>query len=625
MNAGLRALLMCTWISLVSSPSSLRAQEVPRRIEIHFTPTARAQLAIWIESRDGSIIQTLGLTDAVAYRGIGNRPGALQMNSGWHWPYGRREGVLPVWGHRRAETTGTMFERVIFAGRISEGNASSAGSPSEIINTRDDYYCLSFREGDEALDTMTCASVFMSNKGRYLTSEDAARDYAEPFEEIGGAARMRSLPLGSLYPPRQDLGDCVSCPDHPDVRQYVRDARVVMPELDAVTMATPPPEAPFAWVIDVPETWPDGEYTVFVEANTEGDHAPGWDPSVYPTPRMPAGKWDGWAIGYGYPYRGQPSVVYATGFELSSSGGEYETRDPIGYGDLHGFSGELHAMDESIRNDPNAAKGSGADRLRAGNDGVRLRVVVPPTNICEQPDAPPECGDECNQARPCAEPLICGPDNTCVGRCDVPMQPSAPGEFVTERHMDTSRSHIWAHMRFVVPSSARGLQRYEVRVSRDPITDETSFLAGRPARAASFDDVALTIPVSGEVGSEVAIDLGGLQPETHYWIGIRAVDECNATGEVAVAEVVTTRINFTTVSPCFVATAAYGSALDPRIGSLRRFRDRHLRTNAVGRALVDAYYEWGPNAAEWIRQDEWRRLAARVLLMPMIVFAESID
>lgn len=608
-----------------SMPSILHAQEIPRRIEIHFTPTARAQLAIWIESHDGTIVETLGLTDAVAYRGIGNRPGALQMNSGWHWPYGRREGVLPVWAHRRAAMRGTRFERVIFAGRVSEGHASSAGSPSEIINTRDDYYCLSFREGDEALDTMTCASVFMSNKGRYLTDEDVMQAYAEPFEEIGGASRMRPLPLGSLYPPRQDLGDCTSCPDHADVSRYVRDTRIVMPELDAVTMATPPGEAPFTWVIDVPEAWPDGEYTVFVEANTEGDHAPGWDSSVYPTPQTPMGKWDGWAIGYGYPYRGQPSVVYATSVSLDANGGEFESSDPIGYGDLHGFSGELHAMDATIRNDPNGAQGSGADRLRAGSGGVRLRVVVPPTNLCEQPDAPPECGDECSAARPCAAPLLCGPENTCLGQCDVPMRPQAPAEFVVETHMDKSRSHVWAHLRFVVPSSSRTIQRYEVRVSREPITDESSFLAGRPARAASFDDIALTIPVGGEIGSEVVTDLGGLAPETHYWIGIRAVDECNAAGEAAASQFVTTRINFTTVSPCFVATAAYGSALDPRIHALRRFRDRHLRTNAVGRGLVDAYYEWGPYAAEWIRQGEWRRAMARAFLMPMVVFAETVD
>jgi hypothetical protein len=62
--------------------------------------------------------------------------------------------------------------------------------------------------------------------------------------------------------------------------------------------------------------------------------------------------------------------------------------------------------------------------------------------------------------------------------------------------------------------------------------------------------------------------------------------------------VTTTAITFTTVSPCFVATAAYGSPLAAEVGTFRRFRDRHLMTNALGRALVAVYYEVGPDAAE---------------------------
>jgi hypothetical protein len=78
------------------------AQDV---LELGFTPTKRAQIAVWIEREDGTFVETIALTQAVAYRGIGNRPGALQMNSGYRWPYGRREGVLPVWAHRRAAAT----------------------------------------------------------------------------------------------------------------------------------------------------------------------------------------------------------------------------------------------------------------------------------------------------------------------------------------------------------------------------------------------------------------------------------------------------------------------------------------------------------------------------------------
>ena len=59
-------------------------------VEFRFKPTARAQIALWVERPDGSFVDTLRLTESVSLRGIGNRPGALQMNSGFRWPYGRR-------------------------------------------------------------------------------------------------------------------------------------------------------------------------------------------------------------------------------------------------------------------------------------------------------------------------------------------------------------------------------------------------------------------------------------------------------------------------------------------------------------------------------------------------------
>lgn len=87
----------------VGYPALAWAQSlVPSRtIEFKFTPTARTQVALWIEKPDGTFLKTVRLTQAVSYRGIGNRPGAAQMNSGFRWPYGRREGVLPIWAHRR--------------------------------------------------------------------------------------------------------------------------------------------------------------------------------------------------------------------------------------------------------------------------------------------------------------------------------------------------------------------------------------------------------------------------------------------------------------------------------------------------------------------------------------------
>ena len=69
------------------------------------------------------------------------------------------------------------------------------------------------------------------------------------------------------------------------------------------------------------------------------------------------------------------------------------------------------------------------------------------------------------------------------------------------------------------------------------------------------------------------VKFGGMQPLTTYSVAVRGVDMCNVPGPFAVAEVMTTRINFTQLSGCFVATAAYGSALEPRVEALRSARD----------------------------------------------------
>jgi uncharacterized repeat protein (TIGR01451 family) len=69
---------------------------------------------------------------------------------------------------------------------------------------------------------------------------------------------------------------------------------------------------------------------------------------------------------------------------------------------------------------------------------------------------------------------------------------------------------------------------------------------------------------------------------------------------------------------CFIATAAYGSPLDPHLDSLRDFRDRFMMTNRPGRALVRFYYRHSPPLADFISDRDWLRAVVRALLTPMV-------
>ncbi len=69
---------------------------------------------------------------------------------------------------------------------------------------------------------------------------------------------------------------------------------------------------------------------------------------------------------------------------------------------------------------------------------------------------------------------------------------------------------------------------------------------------------------------------------------------------------------------CFIATAAYGTALEPQVLLLKKFRDLYLLTNRPGSCFVQLYYTYSPPIADFIRQHAIIRFVVRILLLPLL-------
>jgi hypothetical protein len=286
--------------------------------------------------------------------------------------------------------------------------------------------------------------------------------------------------------------------------------------------------------------------------------------------------------------------VYCVPFDLESA---HEARfstqraqgSPASWDTAAESFGTLQGMD-TLTDDPQRALGSGGDRLRPNAQGERFAVVVKALDLCTRNAAP-------------------------SGVTDLKLAP----------YPERRQAHERAELEFHAASDDQGVFRYDVRVSVDPIVDEASFMRGQPAKDDTPAAAALGVPSDVPGGTQIRVGLGGLVADTHFYVGVRAVDGCAAAGPIEVAELDTPVRELATVTPCFVATAAYGSPLAQEIGALRRLRDRQLSNNVLGRALVAAYARLGPELAGILRRHETLRTAARALLAPLVALARLAD
>ncbi len=77
-------------------------------------------------------------------------------------------------------------------------------------------------------------------------------------------------------------------------------------------------------------------------------------------------------------------------------------------------------------------------------------------------------------------------------------------------------------------------------------------------------------------------------------------------------------------SPCFIATAAYGTPLHEDIDVLRDFRDEYLMMTPPGKVFVKIYYTTSPPVADVIRENEGLQTVVREGLVKPLVYISRL-
>ncbi|MFC2168858.1 CFI-box-CTERM domain-containing protein [Acidobacteriota bacterium] len=77
-------------------------------------------------------------------------------------------------------------------------------------------------------------------------------------------------------------------------------------------------------------------------------------------------------------------------------------------------------------------------------------------------------------------------------------------------------------------------------------------------------------------------------------------------------------------TPCFIATAAFGSPFHPYVIILQDFRDKYLMSSRPGRMFVRLYYKYSPHIAELITDNKALRTVVSIWLIPFVAMGYSM-
>jgi hypothetical protein len=419
--------------------------------------------------------------------------------------------------------------------------------------------CLGWHESYSSPDLYYCRPLQQSEAQAALGTEDNdAITCASQFHSEKGKFDPTMPP--SYYPPRSDLTTFTSL-DGSDPPTFA-----AINDLDAVAAATPPYGAVYNRTWLVPSTLPPGDYALMLEINKEYDSN-----ASHRHPDFDDSHLLGWGTDGNF---GQPSVVYRVPIHIDVTSNMTEaqsTSQIFGYGDWTGATGAINPRDVSISTD---SPGSGEARLLVISDsstGLSGRVLVTTASSLGSAAQPP----------------------SAITDLTVP---------------PTGLTAVSATLQFTrVQSASAAVPQYEVRYQSGPTITEQQF-----SSAASAPQVQ-----PGSPGTLASVTIPNLKPGTQYAAAVRVVEPCGQASPIASVTFTTPSMRFTQLSGCFVATAAWGSALAPDVGAMRKVRDWLRPQSTMFAVATDLYYRSGPAAAAVLRRSDTARALVRRLLGPI--------
>jgi hypothetical protein len=365
----------------------------------------------------------------------------------------------------------------------------------------------------------------------------------------------------SYYPPRSDLTSFGEN-DGADPPTYAASN-----DLDAVAAATPGYGAPYNGTWSIPGDLPAGDYTLMVEVNKEYDTNAAHDHPDFVDANLAA-----WGTEHNF---GQPSVVYQVPLHLDVTSGATDAAtvsEIAGYGDWSGATGVVNPPDATIST---GVPGSGEGRLlpisASGLTGRVIARVTPCQTACSPLPAPPTAVSELTVA------------TGGLGATSVVLQ------------FDNA--------------SANGAEvmKYDIRYLPGPAMTDDQFGSGVVAPSVT----------PGSPGFVTTVRITSLKPSTEYTVGVKASDPCQQSSPLATYTFTTPAMKYTQLSGCFVATAAWGSAMAPEVAAMRKVRDRLQPASTMFAVATDLYYRSGPAAAEVLKRSDMARALVRRLLGPV--------